>query len=315
MRIGIDLGGSHIAIGVVKENGTLLEKKEVDLNRKEIDILEQFIGEYIVKGIQEYSNQYPIDLIGIASPGEPRDGKITSLVNLGIQELDITETIHKICDLPVQLFNDAKSAALAEKTYGAIKNDTDSVFLCLGTGIGGAVFMENKLLTPKRHSGFELGHMVIQKDGELCKCGKRGCFETYCSMKRLKEALIQILELPETTKAQELYEILKERQNEEKVAQKINNYIEDLIIGLSNITDIFEPESICLGGSFVYFENILYDKLVEEFEKKEQLFNKNSIPKLKLAMLGNDAGIIGSTIMLVKDTSLNWHVDYMLTFS
>lgn len=241
MRIGIDLGGSHIAIGVVKENGTLLEKKEVDLNHKEIDKLEQFIREYIVKGIQEYSNKYPVDLIGIASPGEPKEGKITTLVNLGIQELDITEIIQKISNLPVQIRNDAKCAGLAEKTYGVIKNYEDSVFLCLGTGIGGAVFMENKLLTPKRHSGFELGHMTIQKNGELCKCGKRGCFETYCSMKRLKEALIQILEIPENTKAQELYEILKERQNEEKVSQKINNYIEDLVIGLSNITNIFEP--------------------------------------------------------------------------
>ena len=296
MRIGIDLGGSHIAIGVVKDNGTLLEKKEVDLTRKEIDILEQFIQEYMIKGIKEYMDNYPIDLIGIASPGEPKDGKITSLVNLGIQELDITQTIHKICDLPIQILNDAKCAGLAEKEYGAIKNEEDSVFLCLGTGIGGAVFMENRLLVPKRHSGFELGHMIIQKNGELCKCVKKGCFETYCSMKRLKQALIQILELPEETKAQELYEILKQRQNEEKVIQKIDTYIEDLVTGLSNLTNIFEPEAICLGGSFVYFENILYDKLVEEFEKKKELFNKDNIPKLKLALLGNDAGMIGATI-------------------
>lgn len=296
MRIGIDLGGSHIAIGVVKDNGTLLEKKEVDLTRKEIDILEQFIQEYMIKGIKEYMDNYPIDLIGIASPGEPKDGKITSLVNLGIQELDITQTIHKICDLPIQILNDAKCAGLAEKEYGAIKNEEDSVFLCLGTGIGGAVFMESRLLVPKRHSGFELGHMTIQKNGELCKCGKKGCFETYCSMKRLKQALIQILELPEETKAQELYEILKQRQNEEKVIQKVDTYIEDLVTGLSNLTNIFEPEAICLGGSFVYFENILYDKLVEEFEKKKELFNKDNIPKLKLALLGNDAGMIGATI-------------------
>lgn len=299
MRIGIDLGGSHIAIGVVKENGTLLEKKEVDLNHQDAKQLEQFIQEYIVKGIKEYIDIYPIDLIGIASPGEQKEGKITSLVNLGIQELNITETIHKICDIPIQIRNDAKCAGLAEKEYGAIKNDEDSVFLCLGTGIGGAVFMENKLLMPKRYSGFEIGHMTIQKEGEPCKCGKKGCFETYCSMKRLKEAFIQILELPKETKAIELYEILKEKQKEEKVAQKLNTYIEDLVIGLSNITNIFEPEAICLGGSFVYFENILFDRLVEEFEKKEQLFNKESSPKLKLALLGNDAGIIGSTIMLV----------------
>lgn len=296
MRIGIDLGGSHIGMGVVQQNGTLLEKMEVDLNKEKQNHLEEFIQTYIVKGIQEYMNKYPIDLIGIASPGEPRDGKITSLVNLGIQELDLTEIIAKICNLPVQILNDAKCAGMAEKVYGALRNEEDGVFICLGTGIGGAVFMENKLLIPQRHSGFELGHIIIQKDGELCKCGNRGCFETYCSIKRLKAALIQILELPEETKAPELLEILKERQNEEKVEQKINSYIEDLVIGLSNITNIFETEAICLGGSFVYFENILYDKLVEEFGKKELLFNKESCPKLKLAMLGNDAGMIGATI-------------------
>ena len=296
MKIGIDLGGSHIAIGVVKENGTLLEKTETDLNHKKIGSLEKFIVEYIVKGIKQYMDMYPIEFIGIASPGEPKNSKITSLVNLGIQELDITQSIQKICSLPIQIRNDAKCAGIAEKEYGAIKNEEDSIFLCLGTGIGGAVFMENKLLTPKRHSGFEFGHMTIQKDGEPCKCGKCGCFETYCSMKRLKNALIEILQLSEDTKAQELYEVLKTRKEEEKVAKKIDTYIKDLVIGLSNITNIFEPEAICLGGSFVYFENILYDKLVAEFGKKEQLFNKDTMPKLKLAMLGNDSGMIGATI-------------------
>jgi len=294
MRIGIDLGGSHIAIGVVQQNGTLIEKKEIDLDSE--NNLEEFIQTYILKGVKEYIEKYPVDLIGIASPGEPKDGKITSLVNLGIQELDITEMIGKICDIPVQILNDAKCAGKAEKEYGALRNEEDGVFICLGTGMGGAVFMEDKLLTPKRHSGFELGHITIQKDGELCKCGNHGCLETYCSIKRFKKALIEILDLPKETKAQELLEVLKEREKEEKVEQKINEYIENLVIGLSNITNIFEPEAICLGGSFVYFENILYDKLVEKFEKGEQFFNKDSLPKLKLAMLGNDAGMIGATI-------------------
>ncbi len=296
MRIGIDLGGSHISIGVVHQNGTLLEKKEIDLSKENKSNLEEFIQNYIIKGIKEYMDKYSVDLIGIASPGEPKEGKITSLVNLGIQEMNMTETIQKICDLPVQISNDAKCAGIAEKVHGALRNEEDGVFLCLGTGIGGAVFMENKLLTPKRHSGFELGHMVIQKDGETCKCGRKGCFETYCSIKRLKQAFIEILEVSEETSAQELLEIIRKRQHEEKIEQKINSYIEDLVTGLSNITNIFEPEAICLGGSFVYFEDILYDKLVKEFERGEHTFNKDNLPKLKLAMLGNDAGMIGATI-------------------
>ncbi len=168
------------------------------------------------------------------------------------------------------------------------------MFICLGTGIGGAVFVDNKLLTPKRNPGFELGHMIIQKDGNLCNCGKKGCFETYCSMKRLKNKLIDLLELPKDTTAQELLTTLKQHKQEENIKKAIDTYLEDLVVGLSNIIDIFEPEAICLGESFVYFEEILYEKLVEKYYAKRYVFNKQSIPDLKLAILGNDAGIIGA---------------------
>jgi glucokinase len=298
MKIGIDLGGSHIGIGIIGEQGTILEKQEVDLLKEERNNLQEFIQNYLEKSVQKILKQYVIEGIGVASPGTPSQGKITTLVNLGIREFDITSFFRKMTDVPIQIRNDAKCAGLAEKKYGALKPYEDAVFLCLGTGIGGSAFLQGKELIPKRNPGLEIGHMIIKKDGNLCKCGKKGCFETYCSMKSLKNKLIQILEVNKSITSKELLEKLIFNQNEEKVQKFLQEYTENLIIGLSNVIDIFEPQAICLGGSFVYFEEVLYELLVEKYYTKRYVFNKGSLPELKLAKLGNDAGMIGSTIFI-----------------
>lgn len=225
-----------------------------------------------------------------------KDGKITNMVNLEIQELAIENMIKKIFQGCVQVKNDAKCAALAEKTYGSLKPYQDAIFLCLGTGIGGSIFIQEQEIRPSRNPGFEIGHMIIQKDGKECKCGKRGCFETYCSMKRLKNRLIQEMKLKSDIEAKELLEILKQRKQEVKIQGILEEYIQNLIIGLSNIIDLLEPQAICLGGSFVYFEEVLFHRLLEQYQERKYVFNKENLPELKLATLGNDAGIIGATI-------------------
>lgn len=298
MKIGIDLGGSHIGIGIINESGKIIEKREIDLDIEKNSNIEEFIKKYLTNNIKDFIQKYTIETIGVASPGTPKAGKITTLVNLGIKDLNITKLLTEICNVPIIICNDAKCAGLAEKKYGSLKTYSDAVFICLGTGIGGAVFVDNKLLTPKRNPGFELGHMIIAKDGNLCNCGKKGCFETYCSMKRLKSKLIDILLLKKDISAQELLQILKKRKNEEKIKIVIDNYLEDLIIGISNIIDIFEPEAICLGGGFVYFEEILYEGLVEKYYAKRYVFNKQNLPDIKLATLGNDAGMIGAGVLI-----------------
>lgn len=296
MKIGIDLGGSHIGIGVVNAKGKIIEKKETDLNFVENLNIKDFISQYILNIIKEFSEKYKIQTIGIAAPGTPKDGKITSMVNLGINELDITSIIGKKYSIPITVRNDAKCAAIAENKYGNLKTYKDSIFICLGTGIGGSVFVNKKELKFNRNPGIEIGHMIIQKDGIACKCGKKGCFETYCSIKRLKQKLIETMQLPKNIESKELLKILKERKDEINIKNILNEYIENLIVGLSNIIDIFEPQAICFGGGFVYFEEILYKMLVEKYYSKKYMFNKENIPELKLSILGNDAGIIGATI-------------------
>lgn len=295
MKIGIDLGGSHIGIGIVNEYGKIIEKTETDLNN--IQNIETTIIQKIENTITNHIKKYnDIEFIGIASPGTPKEGKLTNVVNLGIKELEIVKILSSKFNIQVKIQNDAKCAALAEKTYGQLKNYQDAVFLCLGTGIGASVFINNKELKPIKNSGLEIGHMIIQKDGEKCNCGKKGCFETYCSIKRLKNNLMEIMNIPEETSASELLQILK-NNNDEKVKCIINEYINNLIIGLSNVIDIFEPQAICLGGSFVFFEEILYKPLIEKFYKEKYVFNKEQLPEIKLANLGNDAGIIGATLL------------------
>ena len=126
-----------------------------------------------------------IERIGVASPGTVTNGMITS-GNLNIKEFNLQSKLEEKYNKKIKIRNDGKCAALAEKKYGALKEYDDCIFVNIGTGLGGAAFMGGKLLEPKRYSGFEFGHMTLVKDGIQCTCGKKGCIETYCSIKSLK---------------------------------------------------------------------------------------------------------------------------------
>lgn len=196
-------------------------------------------------------------------------------------------------NVKISLNNDAKCAAMCEKIYGELKEYDDAIFLCLGTGIGGAVFQEGRLLKAKKYTGFELGHVVLEKNGKKCSCGKLGCIESYCSMKALKEQIIIRKNLKNVT-SKDIYEIIK--NDFEEIKDIIDEYIENLAIGISNYIDIFEPEAIAIGGSFVFYKNILLERLIERLHMGKMTFN-NDIPKIMTAKYGNDAGIIGATLI------------------
>lgn len=298
MKVGIDIGGSHIAIALVDENGNIIEKIEQDIKIQEN--IEEYIVNYVDSQIEKLGKSADISYIGIAAPGNPEGSVIKNLVNLGIQKINF-HRIEEKYHIKIKSINDAKAAALAEKRYGAMKGFSDSVFLCLGTGIGGAVFLNNILLQANRNPGFELGHIVIERNGKQCNCGKKGCFETYCSIKRFKEEiqkeLAKIEPMNHIKKAEELIDKIKEYQTNEAIMKLIDNYIDNLVIGLSNIIDIFEPEIIVLGGSFAYFKDILYEKLIKIINERKYVFNKESLPKIKLAEYKNDAGLIGATLL------------------
>lgn len=298
MKIGIDIGGSHIAIGLVDEKGNIVVKKEKNINSEGRKNICKLIEETIAISINEIlrdNNMKPedIEMIGIACPGTLRDGVVVKAENLGIYDFTIVEKLQRYFSAPIKLSNDAKCAGLCEKRYGALKPYDDAIFMCLGTGIGGAVFLNGKMLRPKRYFGMELGHILIQKDGIECACGRKGCFEAYCSMKRLREKIAERLNLSEELGGEIIFEFAK--RNMDKIDDILSEYAENLAGGITNVVNVFEPEAICIGGSYVYHTDVLGEKVKMALEK-EKPFN-HEIPKIVMAEFENDAGIIGATLL------------------
>ena len=299
MKIGIDIGGSHVAVGLINQTGTIVYKSEQSISNKmnEEDFprtLVNIILEQIQKVLEEAKKDITsINLIGIAVPGMVSETNIIKAENLHIRDLPIVKEINKFYNIPIKLRNDAKCAALAEKEYGSLKKVQDAIFLTLGTGIGGAVFLNGQLLVPGKYEGFEIGHMTIEKEGIQCNCGRKGCFEKYASMSALKEKIARTLG-KERISGKELEDIIQKAESLQ-VESIINEYIEDLCTGIANLINIFEPEVISIGGSFAYYEKTLLKKLVSRLEK-EKIFNKNNMPKIVPAKLKNDAGIIGAIL-------------------
>lgn len=300
MKIGIDLGGSHIAIGVVDNKGKILEKVEKRITKAEKNNIKKVIEEYIIEKTVNILQQYKITEMGIAIPGTVRNETVVKSVNLGLKNYNIVKKLQEKIQVPINIRNDAKCAALAENTYGALKSYDRSIFLTLGTGIGGAVVIHNELLDTGELPGCEFGHMLIEKNGRLCKCGKKGCWETYASMKAFKDNLREILGLDERTSGKELLDILRKTdKNNSKYIQinkLIEQYIDYLSIGISNLINIFEPEAIGIGGSFVFYEEVFLEKLKLKLLKDNLLFNERKEINIQTAILDNDAGMIGATL-------------------
>lgn len=302
MKLGIDIGGSHIGTGVILENGKLIGKETRDIIFSEIDDekrVEEIILETIKLEIQTLLERYnygieDISQIGLAVPGSSTKTSIKNMVNLHITNFNIAERLNKIYNTKITLRNDGKCAGLAEKKYGALKKYDDCIFLCIGTGVGTAVFYDGDLLVPKNNPGFEFGHMIIKKGGKKCNCGNNGCFETYASMKRFKEDVIKKFELPKNSESEEVQNFIRKNITKSDVKKFVDEYLDNVAVGISNIINIFEPQAICFGGSFSYYDDIFLDLLNEKV--KQHVFNKDSNFILLSAKLKNDAGIIGAVL-------------------
>ena len=299
MKIGIDIGGSHVGVGLVDSNGKILKKSEQDIKISDRKDIKSFIENFIITTINNWIKLYNIQIekIGVGIPGIVKNDEVKYSVNLGISNYNLKQVLQEeFKNIEISIKNDAKCAALAEKHLGTLKNYNDCIFICIGTGIGGAAFYNEKLVVPRRSSGFEFGHMIIQKHGNLCRCGSKGCFEQYGSMRVFKNNLRNCLNLLDEIDGKELLNIVEKNFENEEVKNVIKEYIENLCIGLSNIVDLMEPQAICIGGGFVHYKNILLEGLKKEFNNSDYVFYKDNMPEIVIAQLGNDAGIIGSAL-------------------
>ena len=260
MKIGIDLGGSHIGVGLV-ERDKIIRIKDKNFTAADRENIEEVILNAIFTFTDELLKEEnltkdDIKLIGIAAPGIISKHEIVKSSNLGINHFYLPQIVEEKLGIKTQIRNDAKCAGIAEVKYGALKDYKDSLFLCLGTGIGGAAFLNKKILEPSGYEGFEFGHMIIEKNGRPCNCGKKGCFEAYASIRVFKREVCKVLKIKDNISGQELRKVLAENSDNKKVQEEIEKFVYALKIGIGNLIDIFEPQAICFGGSFSYYENI-----------------------------------------------------------
>lgn len=298
MKVGIDLGGSHIGIGVIDDEKNIVEAYERYFEEQDKGNIISVIENFIIDTVRDLEGSYDIESIGIAVPGVAKAGVILKTVNLGINNYDIASSLGQKLNKPIFVRNDAKCACLAEfdnmvKEDSGLEN-SNILFLTIGTGIGGGAINDGKLLEGHNFEGYEFGHMIIKANGIPCKCGKSGCFEKYGSILEYKNKVKKCLNLSSDVNGDELRQVMKERYTE--IADLEAEYISDLCIGISNLINILEPDIVVLGGGFAHFSEFFEDKIKDGLINSSLLFNRREDLDLRMAKLGNDAGIIGATI-------------------
>ena len=295
MKIGIDIGGSHIALGLVNEKDEIIDKIDNVWTIEEKKDVFNTIKNKTCKFIEEIinKNNITIDSIKSIGIGFPYRNIKDGIIYLEDQELDLPKIIKEKYNLPVYLKNDVKCSSLCEKNIGNLKEYENALFLTLGTGIGGAFYYKNELIVPNTYSGMEIGHMVIEVNGKKCRCGKNGCFEEYASMRAFRNRIREIYNIEDVNSSIAL-DLFHKKEKEQEMNKAIDEYLNLLSIGLSNLICILEPDAICIGGSFVHYEEMFLDKLRM---KIKQILSDREIPEILLAKYGNDAGIIGASML------------------
>lgn len=312
--LGIDLGGTNIAIGIVDENYNLILKEKVPTKkqRETSEIIDDMAN--LCTRLVERANLTFDDIAyaGIATPGsvDPETGVVRYSNNVRMENYPIADELKKRIPLKeVYIENDANAAALAEAKVGAGRGCSDIIMITLGTGVGGGIVIGGKLYSGFNYSGGELGHIVIEHNGRPCTCGRKGCFEAYSSATGLinmtKEKLLE-------TKDTVMWEIVNgnidntngrtafdaSRKGDKAGKEVVEEYISYLACGLANLVNIFQPEVLCIGGGVCGEGDYLLKPLVKLVEENEYGFDhQTKTTKFKIAELGNDAGIIGAALL------------------
>lgn len=280
-----DIGGTFIKYGLCDENFNLLEKDK-------IPTLAENGGQSIIERVIEIIEQYDsIDRVAVSTAGQvdSENGIVVySTDNIPYYTgMRVKSLIENKTGIPTFVENDVNSAALGEAHFGAAKGVSDFICLTLGTGIGGAIFLNNKLYKGSASSAGELGHMIIHSGGKQCSCGGEGCYECYASASALIKAVNKVS--PVELNAFQIFE--KENIEKPEIRSEIDKWIDEIIVGLVNIIYIFNPSMIVLGGGIMN-----EDYIIELIDRKiyTRLMDNFKNVKIVRPKLGNDAGMIGA---------------------
>lgn len=311
-RVGVDLGGTNIAVGVIDEAYNIIGRGKLKTNvpRPAEEIMAD-----IVKAVKMAVADAGIELdevesIGIGTPGNvnKKNGTIEYANNLYFNQVPAVEMIKAFIDANVYLENDANCAALGEAIAGVGKGKKLFIAVTLGTGVGGGIINEGKVMSGCNEAGGELGHMVIEMNGIPCNCGRTGCWEAYASATALVE---QTQKAMLDHKDSKMWSIAKGsldnvngrtafdamRAGDEWASRVVEKYIEYVAVGTVNIINIFQPEMICFGGGICNEGETLLAPLREHIEKFRYSRYSDIQTEICRAKLGNDAGIIGAALV------------------
>ena len=305
---GVDIGGTTIKMGFFETDGTLLDKWEIktDTSNNGENILYDVAKAVDNKLAQEAISKDEVQGIGIGVPGPVRgDGTVNRCVNLGWGVFNVAEKLSSLTGISVKVGNDANVAALGEMWQGGAKGCQDVVMVTLGTGVGGGIIVDGKIVAGFQGAGGEIGHITVNPDEiEACNCGKYGCLEQYTSAtgivrmakrKLAKSSDETTLRTLENVTAKDIFDAAK--AGDELAKELVDELGEILGSTLSNMACVVNPEAIVIGGGVSKAGAILIDTIKEHFQ--ENAFHACRETRFELATLGNDAGIYGCMCMIL----------------
>ena len=308
---GIDLGGTTAKIGLFTTSGALLEKWEVatDTSNAGEHILENLAAAVLGKMKEQSIQPEQVEGVGIGVPGPVLDSSIVPIVcaNLGgWGERNVSAHLSGLLDgLKVLVGNDANVAALSEIWMGAAKGAKNAVMVTLGTGVGGGVVVNGKVIDGVHGAGGEIGHITVNRhETAVCGCGKRGCLEQYSSATGVVRCMKKLLdENPDTPcvlrgtefAAKDVFDAA--RNGDALAAREVDEMSDTLGMALANIASTVDPEAFLVGGGVARAGDVLFAPLNKHFQ--EYAFISCRETPIKQASLGNDAGIYGAVRLIV----------------
>ncbi len=309
--VGIDLGGTFIKGGIVDSEGNILCQDKLPTEReKGANAVVQNIAALAEKVIAAAGlEKLQIEGIGMGVPGmiDSKTGVVLYSNNLNWKEFSIAKELSALTGLKVSIANDANVAALGEVKFGVARKYEHAIMLTLGTGVGGGIVMDGRLIEGNKSAGAELGHSILVRGGEQCTCGRKGCLEAYASASALIRDTKRAMQAHKDSKMWEIGSLdnvtgktaFDYKDSDEYAAAVVDNYIEMLSEGIVNFSNIFRPEVVILGGGVCAQGDALIKPLQALLDR--DLFAGELGPQVKIliAELGNSAGLLGAAALLM----------------
>lgn len=311
-RIGIDVGGTNIKIGIIENYGIIAKKSIPTAAERNYKEIVKDMAETVLSLLKEQNISLSECIaLGIGSPGciDFHNGVVVFAGNLHWEQIPLLQEMKKYIDLPMGLSNDANCAALGEVMAGAAKEYQNAIMITLGTGVGGGIIFDKKIFEGGHPGGTELGHTSVVSGGEYCTCGRHGCFEAYASATALirdtkraaqkhPDSLINVLCNGNLDDISGITPFDAAKKGDAAAKEVVQQYIKYLGEGIVNMVNIFRPDVVLLSGGVCNQGSYLTDPLNEYMKKYCFAGERAFIPPVIRATLGNDAGTIGAAFIV-----------------